>query len=63
MTAQEMIKKGYNYFCMGCNTAYKTKPQETLDSGSCEYDIDMCRCGCDLFMTFKEYIKMQKEKK
>ena len=36
MTAQEMIKEGYKYFCMGCRTAYKAKPQETLDSGSCE---------------------------
>ena len=62
-TAKEMIKKGYKWFCMGCSTAYKEKPTTKMEGQGCDYDYEMCRCTCDLFMSFEEYIKMNKKKK
>ena len=61
MTAKDAIKKGYNYFCLNCRTAYKNKPQETMEGQGCDYQIDMCRCGCDLFMKFEDHIRLSKK--
>ena len=45
----ELIEKGYRYICIGCRTVYKEKGQEFVEDGHGGHDMDMCRCGSDLF--------------
>lgn len=40
--------------CLGCNTAYKKKPTQDYNDGHGGRDIEMCRCGCDLFVELVE---------
>jgi len=62
-SAEECIKDGYKYYCMNCFKAYKEIPTEWHDEVSCTgADLEMCRCGSDLFDTFENFIKREKEK-
>jgi len=64
MTAEEALEQGYKWFCLHCNKAYKEKPTEWHDDISCMgASIEMCRCGCDLFMSFEEFIEKRDEYK
>ena len=60
MNAKEAIEEGYKCFCMQCNKAYKKIPSYWEEQASCAgMEIEMCKCGCDLFMSFEEYIQRQ----
>ncbi len=57
MTAEEAIKEGYKCFCLQCYRPYKKIPSYWDDSVSCGGgEIEMCKCGCDLFLSFEEHI-------
>ena len=58
MDAEQAIKEGYKCFCLQCNVAYKKTPScwEEQDS-CCGAEIEMCKCGSDLFMSFEEFIQ------
>ena len=58
MNAEEAIKEGYKCFCLQCNKAYKKTPSYWEEKAGClGAEIEMCSCGCDLFMSFEEYIQ------
>jgi len=59
---EEWQEKGYNWVCMGCNTVYKQKPDMLYEDGHGGRFIDMCRCGCDLFNTIDDTIKIIRRK-
>ena len=52
---KRLIKEGYRWRCDGCGTVYKDKP-ETYESGQ-DCDIEMCRCGSDLFTDLGEILE------
>ena len=49
MDKKEAIKSGYICYCAKCNTAYKNVPTEQYEDGHGGRQLEMCRCGCDLF--------------
>ena len=58
MKAEQAIKEGYKCFCLQCNTAYKKTPSYWEEQASCMgAEIEMCKCGSDLFMSFEEFIQ------
>ena len=58
MEAEQAIKEGYKCFCLQCKMAYKKTPSYWDESVSCSGgEIKMCKCGCDLFMSFEEFIQ------
>ena len=58
MSAEAAIKEGYKCFCLQCNKAYKKTPSYWDESVSCMGgEIEMCKCGCDLFMSFEQFIQ------
>ena len=58
MTAEEAIKEGYKCFCLQCSKAYKKTPSYWEEKASClGAEIEMCKCGSDLFMSFEEFIQ------
>jgi len=61
MNAKEALEAGYKCLCMGCNTIYKEIPTRWDDGVSCAGgELEECeKCGCDLFMSMKEYVKRQ----
>jgi hypothetical protein len=62
MNAEIAIEKGYKYFCLNCNRPYKEIPTQWEEKNNClGAEIDMCSCGCDLFMSFEEYLKKQQD--
>ena len=62
MTAEEAIQEGYKCFCMQCNKAYKNTPSYWEERASClGVEIKMCKCGGDLFMSFREFAERNKE--
>jgi|GEM_PF-2623615 len=58
---KELIDKGYNYRCLGCNKVYKAKRQEPYEDGHGGRFIDMCGCGCDLFQPLQEITCLEPE--
>ncbi len=51
MTRDEVIAKGYWYYCFSCSRVYKTKPTQQYEDGHGGRGLELCRCGCDLFGT------------
>lgn len=49
MTRDEAIAKGYQVYCLECNTVYRTPPTEQYEDGHDGRRLEMCRCGSDLF--------------
>ena len=49
MTKQEVLDKGYLYYCVACSKVYKMLPTEQYEDGHGGRQLSMCRCGCDLF--------------
>jgi len=52
-TPKELLKEGYRYGCIGCNTAYKDVPWEDYPDGHGGRPLAMCRCGCDIIVDFE----------
>ncbi len=52
---KQMIKEGYRWRCGGCGIVYKDKPK-TYERGQ-DCDIEICRCGSDLFTNLKEILE------
>lgn len=58
MNAEDAIKEGYKCFCLQCNIAYKQVPTYWEEQVSClGAELEMCKCGSDLFMSFEEFIQ------
>jgi len=49
MDVKEAISKGFVWFCMECNKVYREQPTRRYEDGHGGWQIEMCRCGCDLF--------------
>lgn len=49
MTADEAYAKGYRMFCVECNRIYREAPTRQHEDGHGGRQMQMCRCGCDLF--------------
>jgi predicted nucleic acid-binding Zn ribbon protein len=51
-TKEEMMAKGYKYYCMECHKVYAEVPQEIYEDGHGGRPRTACkRCGCDLIAT------------
>ncbi len=50
------MEQGYSVKCLNCGTIYKEKPKQPYEDGHGGRDIEMCRCGSDLFIRLKEMI-------
>ena len=53
-TREDMIKEGYVWFCLSCHKCFKTLPTENYEDGHGGRQIEMCRCGCDIFSELDE---------
>ena len=53
---EKLIKKRYRYQCFGCKGVFKKKRQEFFYDGHTRRLIDMCVCGCGLFMELKDIV-------
>lgn len=49
MTRDKAIKLGYQIYCLGCSAVYKSTPTEQYEDGHGGRQLEMCRCGSDLF--------------
>jgi len=53
---QELEKKGGKYVCLKCYGIYANKPTQIYEDGHGGRDIEMCKCGCDLFVNINSFI-------
>ncbi|HCR41769.1 TPA: hypothetical protein DIV45_00105 [Patescibacteria group bacterium] len=53
MTREEALAKDYLYYCLNCNKVYKELPVENYEDGHGGRNLQMCKCGCDLFADLK----------
>jgi hypothetical protein len=61
ISLQKRIDEGYKWVCMNCWGVSRKKPQEWYNDGHVGRHVDMCRCGCDLFMSAEEMIAQLKQ--
>lgn len=51
MTKDEVIAKGYKYYCMDCHKIYKQAPYSLYEDGHGGRQTLLCsKCGCDLIV-------------
>ncbi|KKM93805.1 hypothetical protein LCGC14_1204700 [marine sediment metagenome] len=55
MNAKEAIAKGYQVYCLGCSTIYRTPPTRQYEDGHGGRQLPMCKCGSDLFGSLVSY--------
>ncbi len=46
---KELKEEGYNEVCLSCHTVYKEKPIQNYEDGHGGRELNMCKCGSDLF--------------
>jgi hypothetical protein len=55
LTGKEAHKKGYKYGCLDCGRLFKNQVRtEQYEDGHGGRRLEMCYCGCDLFMDFEK---------
>lgn len=55
MNANEALVKGFRVYCLDCFTVYRTIPTRQYEDGHGGRQLEMCRCGCDLFCLLANY--------
>jgi len=57
----QLKSQDYNWVCANCHKVYKQKRQEPYEDGHGGRYLDMCRCGCDIYLTIDKMIEELKK--